>query len=169
MSTVLIVAPIVITSWPMLVPILTAAVTSLGYTFTATGVHELNECHLEDAEGIEDYEEDLTHQRIREEITLEDSEILADAQCRGETLTIEKDNIKATFHRDVRGTLRLTIDAVGLTKVEIRKLGDELIGRVTQQYAYNRLVTEMKERGMEIVEETVEEDDTVKIRVRNTI
>jgi len=170
MSTILIIGPpLVLTTWPVLVPILTSAVTSLGYALTANGVHALNECIQEDAEGIQDYEQDLSHQRIREEITLDDSEILADAQSRGETLTIEKDNIKATFHRDVRGTLRLTIDAVGLSKVQVRQLGDELIGRVTQQYAYNRLVTEMKERGMEIVEETVEEDDTVKIRVRNTI
>jgi len=165
MSTVLIVAPLVITYWPMLVPVLTAAVSSLGYALAADSVHALNDCNLEN----EEYEEDLTRRRIREEITLENSEILADAQSRGETLTVEKGNIKATFHRDVRGTLRLTIEAVGLTKAEIHKIGDELIGRVTQQYAYNRLVTEMKARGMDIVEETVEDDDTVKIKVRNTI
>jgi len=162
MSTVLIVAPLVITNWPMLVPILTATVTSLGYALAADCAHTTNECDHD-----EDYEIDFTRQRIREEITLENSEILADACSRGETLTVEKGNIKATFHRDARGMLRLTIEAVGLSKIEIHKIGDELIGRVTQQYAYNRLVTEMKERGMEIVEEVVEDDDTVKIRVRN--
>ena len=162
MSTVLIVAPIVITSWPMLVPMLTAAVAAMGYAVVADGVQTMSEC------CDEEYQEDRALQRVREEITLENSEILADAQSRGEVLTVEKGSIKATFHRDVRGTLRLTIEAVGLTKEQIRKIGDELIGRVTQQYAYNRLVTEMKERGMDIVEETVEDDDTVKIRVRNT-
>ena len=161
MSTVLIIStPLIISGWPLLTAAVTAAITSLGYTVAASGVETMTECC--------EFQTDRENQRIREEITLEDSEILADARHRGETLTVEKDNIKATFHRDVRGTLRLTIEAVGLSKVEIRKIGDELIGRVTQQYAYNRLVTEMKERGMEIVEETVEEDDTVKIRVRNT-
>ena len=162
MSTVLIVAPLVVTSWPLITAAITASVSALGYAVAADGVQTINECNAE-------FQADRTNQRVREEITLENSEILADARNRGETLSVEKGNIKATFHRDVRGSLRLTIDAVGLTKAEIRKIGDELIGRVTQQYAYNRLVTEMKERGMEIVEETIEEDDTVKIRVRNTI
>ncbi len=154
MSTVLIIAPLVVTSWPLITAAITASVTALGYAVTADGVQAFNECRD-------------SNERVREEITLENSEILADARNRGETMSVEKGNIKATFHRDIRGTLRLTIDAVGLTKNEIRRIGDELIGRVTQQYAYNRLVTEMKERGMTIVEETVEEDDTVKIRVKN--
>jgi len=161
MSTVLIIAPLVVTSWPLITAAITASVSALGYAVAADGVQEINACY-------EEYREDLKNRRIREEITLENSEILADAANRGETLTVEKENIKVTFHRDIRGTLRLTIDAIGLSKAEIHKIGDELIGRVTQQYAYNRLVTEMKERGMTIVEETVEEDDTVKIRVRNT-
>jgi len=158
MSTVLIIAPLVVTNWPLIAAAITASISTLGYAIATDSAHTINECC-----------EEIRDRKIREEITLENSEILADAQNRGETMTVEKGNIKATFHRDVRGSLRLTIDAVGLSKAEIRKIGDELIGRVTQQYAYNRLVTEMKERGMEIVEETVEEDDTVKIRVRNNI
>jgi hypothetical protein len=162
MSTICIVAPVIITGWPLITPAITAAVLALGYAVAADGVHTMNEC-------LQDDEEYLANKQVSEEIIIENSEILADAHTRGETLTVVKDNIKATFHRDARGTLRLTIDAVGLSKMEIRKIGEELIGRVTQQYAYNRLMTEMKERGMVIVEETVEEDDTVKIRVRNTI
>jgi hypothetical protein len=48
-----------------------------------------------------------------------------------------------------------------------RQLGQDLIGRVTQQYVYHRLVTEMKERNMAVVHEEVDEDRTVRIRVRN--
>jgi len=161
MSTVLIVAPVVVTGWPLIAAAITATVSTLGYAVVADIEQEVNQDCL-------DCEEDQEERQVSEEFTLENSEILADARSRGETLTIVNGNIKATFHRDVRGELRLTIRAVGLSKAEIRKIGEELIGRVTQQYAYNRLVTEMKERGMEIIEETVEKDDTVKIRVRNS-
>jgi hypothetical protein len=161
MSTVLIVAPVVITSWPLITAAITATVTTLGYAVAADTEQEV------DQDSLECHEEEEERQ-VSEEFALENSEILADARNRGETLTIVNGNVRATFHRDVRGELRLTIRAVGLSKAEIRKIGEELIGRVTQQYAYNRLVTEMKERGMEIIEETVEEDDTVKIRVRNS-
>jgi len=160
MSVVIIVAPIVVTSWPMITVAITAAVSTMGYAVTADVQQAIT------GECIEFQEERAEH-RVKEEIVLENSEILADARNRGETMTVVNGNIKATFHRDIRGTLRLSIEAVGFSKAEIRKIGDELIGRVTQQYAYNRLITEAKERGMEIVEETVEEDNTVKIRVRN--
>ena len=160
MSCVLVVAPVVVTSWPMLVTAITAVVSTLGYAAVADVEQEILQDSLE---CLED-EKEL---QMSEEFTLENSEILAEARDRGETMTIVNGNIRATFHRDTRGTLRLTINAVGLSKAEIRKIGDELIGRVTQQYAYNRLVTEMRERGMEIIEETVEEDDAVRIRVRN--
>lgn len=161
MSTVLIVTPIVISNWPLIMAAATAAVSALGYTVATDSILEMNDCR-DDV-----FERDITKRRVREEISLENSEILTEAQNRGETLTIEKDNVKATFHRDIRGTLRLTIEALGYTKEQIRQIGDELIGRVTQQYAYNRIMTEMKLRGMEVVEETVEADDTVKIRVKN--
>jgi hypothetical protein len=160
MSVVLIVAPVVVTSWPFMVPAITAVVTSLGYAVVADVEQEINQDCLECLEDGEEH-------HMSEEFTLENSEILAEARDRGETMTIVNGNVRATFHRDARGTLRLTVHAVGLSKAEIRKIGDELIGKVTQQYAYNRLVTEMKERGMEIIEETVEEDNTVRIRVRN--
>jgi len=154
MSTVVIVAPLIVTSWPLIVSAITASISALGYAVAADGVQDYMDCCKE-------------NEKVSEEIVLENSEILGDARNRNEVMVVEKDNIKAVFHRDARGTLRLSIEAVGLSKNEIRRIGDELIGRVTQQYAYNRLVTEMKERGMTIVEESVEADDTVRIRVRN--
>ena len=41
------------------------------------------------------------------------------------------------------------------------------MGRVTQQYVYNRVVNELNDRQMTIVGEEVTEDQSVKIRVRN--
>ena len=59
------------------------------------------------------------------------------------------------------------MEGEGLSKTELRRLGEELIGRVTQQYVYHRIITEMKNRNMAIVDEEVAEDRTVRIRVRN--
>ena len=54
------------------------------------------------------------------------------------------------------------------SKDQLRQIGEELVGRVTQQFVYHRVVTELKQRGMAIVQETVGADRTVKLRVRNT-
>ena len=68
---------------------------------------------------------------------------------------------------DARGALKVCMEGQGKSKAELRKLGQELVGRVTQQSAYHRIVTELKQRNMAIVDEQVTADQTVKIRVRN--
>ena len=82
-------------------------------------------------------------------------------------LVVERDGIRAVFTRDEHGALRLCIEGEGFSKSQLREIGEELIGRVTQQFVYHRLMTELKERHMNVVEEEVTEDRTIKIRVRN--
>ena len=48
----------------------------------------------------------------------------------------------------------------------MRAVAEEVARRLAQQYAYHRLVTEMKARGMSIVDEEVERDGTVRMQVR---
>ncbi len=46
-------------------------------------------------------------------------------------------------------------------------MGEELAGRTVQQYVLAKLKTEMAGRGMDLVEETVGEDNSVRLRVRH--
>ncbi|HAH49115.1 MAG TPA: hypothetical protein DCM07_30610 [Planctomycetaceae bacterium] len=103
----------------------------------------------------------------REEIEVENSEILDSAAGTGEQMVVEKDGIKATFTRDARGALKICMEGKGKSKTELRQMGEALMGRVTQQYAYHRVVTELKQRNMTIVEEGMTETESVKIRIRN--
>ena len=82
-------------------------------------------------------------------------------------MVVERDGIRAVFSRDARGALKLCLEGRGHSKAELKRLGEELIGRVTQQYAYHRVVSELKERQMTIVDERVGEDQAIQIRVRN--
>jgi hypothetical protein len=75
--------------------------------------------------------------------------------------------VRAVFTRDARGALRVCMEGTNHSRSELRRLGQELIDRVTQQYVYHRVVTELKARNMTIVDEEVAEDRTVKIRVRS--
>ena len=103
----------------------------------------------------------------REEIEVDNSEILANAAGQGEEIVVEREGLRAVFTRDARGALRVCMEGKGHSKAELRKIGQELIDRVTQQYVYHRVITEMKQRNMHVVSEEVAEDRTVKIRVRN--
>jgi hypothetical protein len=152
MSTVLVVTPLIIANWPLITAAVTAAVGTMGFAAARQGQLQCQ------ADSV---------RKTREEIEVENSEILASGQGSGEELAVERDGIRAVFSRDARGALRVCMEGVGCSKAELRRIGEELIGRVTQQYVYHRIVTELKDRRMTIVDEQVAEDRTVKIRVRN--
>jgi hypothetical protein len=153
MSSVLVVAPLVVASWPLLSAAITAAVSTMGFAAAQNreGVHILQ----------------ATDPKIRAEIELEDSEILAGTGATGEQMVVERDGIRAIFSRDARGALKLCVEGSGQSKAELKRIGEALIGRVTQQYAYHRLVSELKERQMTILQERVGEDQAIHIRVRS--
>jgi hypothetical protein len=151
MSTVLVVTPILIANWPVITAAVTAAVGTMGFA----AVQEMNSLDAR-SEGTN-----------REEIEVEDSEILQASAGTEERMVVERDGIRAVFTRDARGALRICMEGKGVSKAQLRKLGEDMVGRVTQQYAYHRIMTELEDRHMTVVSEEVSEDQTVKIRVRN--
>ncbi|HBL44611.1 DUF1257 domain-containing protein [Gimesia sp.] len=151
MSSVIVVAPIIIANWPAIAAAVAAGVGTLGFSV-------INTAELQSA---------MSENVTREEIEVENSEILDSAAGTGEQMVVEKDGIKATFTRDARGALKICMEGKGKSKTELRQMGEALMGRVTQQYAYHRVVTELKQRNMTIVEEGMTETESVKIRIRN--
>jgi hypothetical protein len=152
MSTVFVVTPLVVAGWPILTAAITAAVGTMGFAMVQdTGPRRRQ----------------LIDPKVRTEIEVEDSEILAGTGGTGEEMVVERDGIRATFSRDARSALKLCLEGQGHSKAELRRVGEELIGRVTQQFAYHRVISELKERRMEVIDERIAEDQTIKIRVRN--
>jgi hypothetical protein len=152
MSTVIVVTPILIASWPAITAATSATIGAMGFAAVRNSQIEFDRELAENA---------------RAEIEVEDSEILADAAGSGQELVVERDGLRARFSRDARGALKVCMEGNGYSKAELRRIGEELVGRVTQQYVYHRVVTELKQRNMAIVDEQLSEDHTVKIRVRN--
>jgi len=151
MSTVVVLAPIIIANWPMITAAVGAAVGTMGFAMVRR-------------------EEAITQRtatKNREEIEVDNSEILPSALGAEEEIVVEREGLRAIFTRDARGSLRVCMEGTGQSRSELRRLGQELIDRVTQQYVYHRVVTELKARNMTIVDEEVTEDRTVKIRVRS--
>jgi hypothetical protein len=139
-------------SWPVITAAITAAVGSMGLAVATEGLA---------ARKVEKVAP------TRAEIEVEDSEILAEGVGTREQIAVEGNGIKAIFTRDARGQLKLCVEGHKHSKADLKKIGEELLGRVTQQYVYHKLVSELKERHMTIVDEEVAADRTVKLRVRN--
>jgi len=151
MGAVIVLTPLLIAGWPAITAAVTAAVGSLGFSIMQGGLPV-----AEKSNAV-----------TKTEIDIEDSEILESGGSTGEELVIERDGVRGVFSRDARGALKLCLEGRGMTQSLLKQLGDDLIGRVTQQYAYHRIVTELKNRNMTIVEEQVSADRSVKIRVRS--
>jgi hypothetical protein len=153
MSAVVVVTPLVIASWPVITAAISAAIGTMGFSVVQQGerVQESNRLRT----------------KTRAEIDVEDSEILAESAGMHEEIVVERDGLRAVFSRDERGALKLCMEGEGFSKSQLREIGEELIGRVTQQFVYHRVMTELKERRMNVVDEEMTEDRTIKIRVRN--
>jgi hypothetical protein len=55
----------------------------------------------------------------------------------------------------------------GLTDEQLRAIGDEIAGRTVQHYVLAKLKSEMAGKGMDLVEETVEQNQSIRLRVRH--
>ena len=152
MSSSIVIAPLVVAGWPIISAAVTAAVASMGFNIVAAGASSVVPVQPK--------------AKTKVDIELEESEIL-DSSVAGEQIVVEKEGIRAVFSRDERGALKLCVEGDSYSKSDLKRIGQELIDRVTQQFVYHRIVTELKQRNMSIVDEEVSADRTVKIRVRN--
>lgn len=150
MSVVFVVAPLLIGEWAVLSAAIAGGAAALGYS-------ALRERQAE---------ETVIRQQTGVELLLEDGDSLASAVGRGESLTVARDGISATFRRDGRGRCTVHVDGHGRTHAELESAGRELMDRVRQQFAYTRVTEELRERGFDVVEERVEADQSIRLRVR---
>jgi hypothetical protein len=152
MSSCVVVTPLIVAGWPFIASAVTAACGSLGFAMVP-------------AQGIP--LSPTVKTKTRADIDVEDSEVLQETAGVGGQIVVERGGIRAVFSRDARGALKLCVEGEGHTKAELTRIGEELIGRVTQQYAYHKIMSELQQRNMTVVNEEVAADQTVKIRVRN--
>lgn len=100
------------------------------------------------------------------EVGLDSSHTMAETLEEGEVLPLEGNGFKVDFVKSPRGDCLMRVTGEGKSKADLEQLGRDLLNRVTQQYAYQKITTELKKKGFSLVKETVEEDQTIKITVR---
>jgi len=148
MSAVCVLTPILIASWPAISAAIAGAAASLGFA-VATGRNDLTEASPDNTV----------------ETVLPHSQVLDDIKGKAETMRIEKNGVSIIFRRDERGACTLCVSGP-LSKSKLEKIGQEVAGRVTQQFAYHKLMTELKKHNYSVVEEQVQTDSSIRVRVR---
>lgn len=100
------------------------------------------------------------------DVSLANCEILAEGMARGETLTVRRGDITATFRRDGRGQCTVHLEGAGRSRAELEAAGEELVNRIRQQFAYNRIMKEMESRGFDVVQQEAGADRSIRLTVR---
>ena len=154
MSAVCVLPPIVIASWPAISAAVAAAATSLGYQVAT---------HQEQDFGLR--ESGTTERSIQ--LAIDQSELVTDRLDRARKITVERDGVTVTFSRDARGKAGLCVTGTGHTDAELRALGEELSQRVVQHYVYQRLKEEIRAREFVILEDEVDENNAIHMKVRH--
>jgi hypothetical protein len=148
MSAVVVLAPIIVASWPVLTTAVVAAAASAGFRVRKEQVKAVQK---------------KTKNSV--DLAMENSEVVADDLSPDQKIVVERDGVQVTFSRNARGSFRTCVEG-DLSKDELRKIGEDLSGRVIQQYVYRRLSQELGQNGFSTVSEEKAPDGAIRLHVR---
>jgi hypothetical protein len=154
MSAVSILTPVVVAAWPIFTAAVAAAATSLGYTVVAESMDKL---------GQATNEKNVAKQV---ELQIANTELVTGQLGRDQRITVSRNDVTVTFSRDARGRAQVCVNGAGQPEEALRALGQELSQSVVQHYVYRKLIDECRARQFIIVEEEVEADKSIRLKVR---
>jgi hypothetical protein len=146
---------VVIAAWPAFSAAVVAAATSLGYTIVQEG----------NQQGQTSRVSETGERRINLEI--EQSEIVTNQLGRDQRIQVTRGGVTVTFSRDARGKASICVTGPGHSDEELRTIGEELSQRVVQKYVHRRLMDEIHARQFLVVEEEVDNNNTIRLKVRH--
>ncbi len=154
MSCVCILTPVVIAAWPAFSAAVVAAAHSLGYALVEETIKQRQSASTKDS---------------ARQVSLEiaNSEVVTGQLGRDQQIRVTRQGVTVTFSRDARGHASVCVSGPGYTDDELRALGEELSQRVVQKYVYQRLMDEMRARQFTVVEEHVDENQAIRLKVRH--
>jgi hypothetical protein len=145
---------VVIAAWPAFSAAVVAAATSLGYTIVEEGIKQQNSATVKTGQHAINLE-------------IEQSEIVTNQLIRDQRIRVTRQGVTVTFSRDARGKAAICVTGEGYTDDELRTLGEELSQRVVQKYIHQRLLDEIRARQFVVVEQEVDENQAIRLKVRH--
>lgn len=148
MSAVCVLTPVVIASWPAISAAIIGAAASMGFSLKSEGCAEAEP------------------RRRRVETEVPNSEVVKEGMAPGQKIVVQNGDLTIEFGVDQRGACSVCVTGEGKSDLQLRKIGEEVAGRIVQQFAYHKLMTELKKRNYSVVEEKTLADQSVQVRIR---
>lgn len=155
MGAVLILTPIIIGSWPAITAAAAGAAAALGLVVKESVQEALQETEVNVEQSVE--------------VELAENEVLAENLATGKEIVFTKGTVELRVHRDERGRCSVCAKGAGHTKAELKQMAEQFSQRLTQCFVYNRVMSELKGRDFQVVNEEVMEDESVRIHVRRWV
>jgi ABC-type transporter MlaC component len=156
MSTVLILTPVIISSWPAISVAIAGADSALGFVMQRTAQELAAGVHME--EGVQNVE-----------LELADSEVLAQSLATNQQVVLTKGDIRIVVERDARGRCKVCASGKGHSKAQLKQVAEEFTQKLTQCFVYNKVMKELKGKNFQVVNEEVSQDQSIRIHVRRWV
>ena len=157
MGAVCVLTPVVVAAWPVFSAAVAAAATSLGYSVVAEGVDRINQS----------LQQNQTSEKSQIELEIANSELVTGQLGRDQQIVVSRGGVTVTFSRDARGKASVCVTGPGHSDDELRVIGEQLSQRVVQKYIHQRLMDEIMARQFVVVEEEVDENQAIRLKVRH--
>jgi hypothetical protein len=156
MSTVFILAPIIISNWPAIVVAAAGAASALGFTVKQTVKEELQQSQV--TEAVQTVE-----------VELAESEILAQSVATDQQMVLTKGSVQIRIKRDERSRCTVCASGKGYSKTELKQIAQEFSQKLTQCFIYDKVMKELKSKNFQVINEEVMEDESIRIHVRRWV
>jgi hypothetical protein len=155
MSAVLILTPLVVGGgWSAISAAAAGAAVALGLTVRAAAKEEIASAEEEAAV------------KNAVEVEVKNSEVLESVATEQQIVLRAKGGVELRVKRDARGRCVVCASGKGKTKAELQAVAERFTEKMTQCFVYNRVMTELKAKGFQVMSEERAKDETVNIRVR---
>jgi Protein of unknown function (DUF1257) len=152
MSAVLILTPVIISSWPMIATAVAGAASAMGLLIKES--------------AKEMAKEGQAQAERRVEVELSDSEVLAESMTTDQEIVLTKGTIELRVRRDERGRCSVCAKGIGRSDAELRQTAQEFTQKLTQCFVYDKVMRELKTKEFQVVNEDLTEDGSIRIHVR---
>jgi len=147
-AVVVVLAPIVVASWPVLASAVVAAAAAAGFRVAKREAPRATQ---------------VAKRSI--ELSIKNAEVVEDSLSPDQELAVERDGVRVIFSRDARGRFRTCVEG-DFSDERLRAIGADLSGRVIQQYVYRRLSRELEQAGFTTVAEERAPGGALRLHVR---
>lgn len=151
MSTVLILTPLIVGSWPAIAAAAGSAAAALGL-----GVRDAVRGQAGVGQGAAE----------SVELELDESQAVGEAAGVAEEIAFVRGGVTLRVKRNRQGRCCVCAEGQGQGKAALKKQAEEFSQKLAQCFAYNKVMTELRAKGFQVVQESVAEDQSVRIHVR---